>query len=383
MLFRSGEESAGNIVKKRKTGEDEPTVPGLYDPDHPFNKPLPDSPKSDNIPIPEDDGVGKALDNLGVPTNMDIDPEQSLERSAGNQRSASGGNPQSKETPVSPFPTLPYGLQETHTTIIPYTFWLSAIKLDYTAADVKLRMNTPALPHSTTALGGQLTTPKSIQSYKAQNTDDPSTNSLTFPATFATTNQCAWSSYWAKLYQQYTVIGCEWKIILRNAREAQNAASNSTNRDALLAWEYDSSSAADSGNLIPDGAALKHVQQWKGINWKTIPSGYGNPQDIVLQGTYKPGSIPRMVKNDGDVKTWNPTGGGNSTSWTAPALKDDLHLMFFHHPLAQSGTQTVHVNMEIQLKYIVQFKDLIDGARYPAGQTDVSQTVPSGVRIYT
>lgn len=55
-----------------------------------------------------------------------------------------GGNPVSKETQISPYPGLSYGLQETHTTILPWTGWLTAGGLDKnTPLQLKIRMNSP------------------------------------------------------------------------------------------------------------------------------------------------------------------------------------------------------------------------------------------------
>lgn len=50
----------------------------------------------------------------------------------------------SKETPISNYPSLSYGLQETHTTILPWTGWFSAVALGKgLPAQLKVRMNTP------------------------------------------------------------------------------------------------------------------------------------------------------------------------------------------------------------------------------------------------
>ena len=48
-----------------------------------------------------------------------------------NSTSGPGGNPQSKETPISNYPALSYGLQETHTTIIPFNFWFSMVGMTH------------------------------------------------------------------------------------------------------------------------------------------------------------------------------------------------------------------------------------------------------------
>ena len=54
------------------------------------------------------------------------------------------GNAVSKETMVSPYPSLSYGLQETHTTVLPWTGWFSVCNLDKEApVQLPIRMNSP------------------------------------------------------------------------------------------------------------------------------------------------------------------------------------------------------------------------------------------------
>lgn len=331
---------------------------------------------------------------------MDIDNGQDPPQAEA-RMSSGPGNPQSKETLVSPYPTLPFGLQETHTTILPWTGWVSAVNLDYSAVNLRLRMNGLA-PISTTTINGISGSEpsKGIWAGKAEDNDNPNFSATrTFPTNYATSNQVAWSGYWAKLYQQYTVLGCEYKVIIKNARSNQQPIIATSadvdpsptvnlqwattqalpeDRSATVAYEFDSSTSGDAGNIIPDGANYRHLQQWKGINWENIPAG----ATIIIQGRYKPGQIKRMVLNDGDVKTWYATNGNNSTGWTAPALKDDLNLMFFKHPFAQCADGVVHCNIEIQLKWIVQFKDLVSEGRYPAAQTNITHGIPNDARTY-
>ena len=115
------------------------------------------------------------------------------------------------------------------------------------------------------------------------------------------------------------------------------------------------------------------IRAFKDIKWYSIPSG----KKSIIRGTYKPGQIKRNIVNDGDVKTWTKTDG------STPNLNEVLTLNFFTDPLYNARYQDVWenaaddeptatgaaipgvVNMEIKLKYIVQFKDLKLQARYP------------------
>ena len=56
--------------------------------------------------------------------------------------SGPGGKPQSKETPISQNTGLSYGLPETHTTILPYTGFISARNLAHDAPlQIAIRSN--------------------------------------------------------------------------------------------------------------------------------------------------------------------------------------------------------------------------------------------------
>ena len=83
--------------------------------------------------------------------------------------------------------------------------------------------------------------------------------------------------------------------------------------------------------------------------------------------------VKRNVKNDEDVKTWTAT-NSTPTDWT-----EAMTLNFWKAPFNQNGTDLSGVKIQVQLKYVVQFKDLKVQARYPAtalGST-IIQTLPT------
>ena len=115
------------------------------------------------------------------------------------------------------------------------------------------------------------------------------------------------------------------------------------------------------------------VRSYKNIKWYPVKGG----GKTVIRGTYKPGQAKRNIVNDGDVKTWT------ATSTTLPNLKEILTLNFWQDPFFNATAYTNYGNaandspadqgvtlegtcdIEINLKYIVQFKDLKQQARYP------------------
>lgn len=374
----------------------------------------------------EGDSLQDAVDNLpSVPeeTPQDTPVEGPAERS--NMTEPGGDEPMeaqavaraggtmagsvSKETPIT-MAQPSYGLQETHTAVLPWSGWISVGGLDKnTPAQLKIRMNAPwdmidVTTQTTPADGAQVTT----KGFYGPQIDclGRYSNTLTspFPEAFgsaATTahERPAWREFWTKLYDYYTVLGCEYEIIMYNPQVIQtseqaliaNFNSSNTltasgqggfpqcspfNTDVVCAVQYDtySDTATSTGNVMPI-TKYSETRAFKNIQWYPIQGGKKN----VIRGTYRPGQAKRNIINDGDVKTWT------ATTSTLPNLKEILTLNFWNDPffnarlpdayLTTSGISSTGggrygcVNMEINLKYIVQFKDLKQQARYPNSVT--------------
>lgn len=323
--------------------------------------------------------------------------------------SSGGGNQVSKETPISTYPNLSYGLPDTHTTILPWTGWLSVGGLDKTTpAQLKLRMNTPfdmvdvtlepdpaAFEHPS----GKGFYRRPFDPHGRFTVAAGQVYPEMFSAGIAGANERpAWREYWRQLYEYYTVLGCEYEIIIHNPLQLTGAritglpAGNSTNTvtadyykgpinevplncDLVCATQFDTFAtvATSTGNVMPK-TRYSEVRTYKNIQWYPIRSGGKQ----VIRGTYKPGQAKRNIVNDGEVKTWTPTKGAPGQ---LPNMNEDLTLNFWTDPFYNARLQddfgtgdsptTVGVtaygvaNMEINLKYIVQFKDLRLQARYP------------------
>ena len=288
-----------------------------------------------------------------------------------------GGGPQglSKETPISNYPSLNYGLQETHTTILPYVTWLT-LALDKNATTpIQLKVRTNSIydmldiaivtpPADDTIFSGAGFTNKKV----GFNGKSPySGNAYPVVPTVGTTatERPQWRDYWAQIYQYYTVLGCEYEIIHVNPIGNHDTISGTAaNRvyggDIICAEQVDtySDTAAATGNVMPL-TILPEVMNFKNIKWHRIEAnGGGNNfgNTMIVKGKYTPGSEKRNIVNDGDVKTWTAVG-------SQPNLKEFLTLNYWPHPMS-AGT-AFGANMQVRLKYIVQFKDLVAQARYP------------------
>jgi hypothetical protein len=312
--------------------------------------------------------------------NMEIDqgeePTTMVARSA-----APGGGPSSvsKETPISAYPSLSYGLQETHTTVLPWTGYLTVAEVDKgTPAQLKIRMNSiwdmVDVTTGTAPADGAVFPSKGF--YYKMLRNDGKASVIRYPESFADAAASAnerpqWRNYFATLYEYYTVLGCEYKIILQNP-----IAANGT--DVICAMQYDTYSDTEgtTGNIMPL-TNLAEVKYFKNIKWYTVRpqnASEKNANMTIIEGRYKPGQAKRNITNDGDVKTWTKTDG------SLPNLKELMTLNFWQEPLAYEELSGAShgVNMQIELKYIVQFKDLKQQARYPNTITtnqDIVQTL--------
>lgn len=296
--------------------------------------------------------------------------------------SAAGGpNPQSKETPISPYPTLTYGLQETHTTILPFTFWFSTgCHTTGQPAEMKIQLNSiydfiRSPVDGTLASGG---TPGGATNYNRPIAPDGKGASNAFPETINTGTYVEtpyWRNYWAQLYEYYTVLGCEYKI-------TTNCVNTSSGFAAIVGHTFDSWSdtATETGNITPT-TNLSEAMSLKGMRFDVLrgarPETQGQ-QMTVIQGRYRPGQARRNIVNDGDVKTWTKTAfNGTSPENYVPTLKETLNLYFWRAPLANivsSNTEVTACNTQVELKWIVQFKDLRNLPRYPV-------TTPAGTSV--
>jgi hypothetical protein len=316
------------------------------------------------------------------------EPDNNVEMAAA--KSGAGAHNVSKETPISPYPSLPYGIQETHTCILPWMGYASVTGVDHdTPIVLELRLTQP---HD--IIKTELTLPTaSAQWTKAVNTIPFNGNTIvngspvpTFPNSMVAgayvLESATWWEYYRKLYEYYTVLGCEYEIVMDNPCFERGA-------NVLIGWDYNTHKFGEStGNITPQNQKLHYMKQWKNIEWislynRTIENSAA--ATYVLKGRYKPGMGKRNIQNDGDVTTWIKTDNGSTAD--APTLTELLTLYFYKHELSWTkqvigvtNEKVIGLNMQITMKYIVQFKDLRSMARHPnTSDTNITQTIYTDV----
>lgn len=166
---------------------------------------------------------------------------------------------------------------------------------------------------------------------------------------------------WSKLYNWWTVLGCEYEITIFNPR--------GSGRSALCAYTIQTEGTT-AARVIPETIRLNELMAMENIQYKGIePYNINGKYKQMITGRYKPGSAKRDIKNDGDVKLWTETA-------STPSYNENMRLYFYKDPLSsnvlnttgpvtEGASESTHVQVQIRLKYIVQWKNLKQSAIYP------------------
>ena len=311
-------------------------------------------------------------------SDMDIDQEGPAPTEAAARASGGSSNPISRETPISRYPSLTYGLQETHTTILPWVGWCSMyIVANRTVAGtgtssvsndkgvtLRIHLNRPSQMIPDVNEIALSTSPAVPGIYNQPGSLTSGTANMTYPATLKASGADQipqWLTWWARLYEQYTVLSTEYEVVLNNVEDSHGGR-------VLIGYEMDSYSDTEgaSGNIIPD-CTLVEALNFKNMKWRNLGTNRNTVSDgheTIIRGIHKPGSIRRNVVNDGDVKTWTKTEIAGTIE--LPKLHETLTIKGWRHPLSYSPSETSWVHVQVKLKFIVQFKDLRAALRYPS-----------------
>lgn len=348
-------------AKRQKTGPDSYVTPQKARKDTPFISPVERKRKMSHRvedETMEDDG---------------LDPGLSL---AATMSAQGGGKGIGQETPITPA-SPNYGIANTHTAILPWTgyFAMIAPALKYSPPTVfKFRLTSiydifrtaiapPAPGLYQAGLWTLQMTSNSTATWPA--------SAPTFPTTMGagvnTSEAPQWRDYWAKMYQYYAVLGCEYEITFQNPQT--NAAA-----DVVVANFVDTYSAANATNVHPVNVSVEQMTFWNDVDMKMVRADgdlAGNNYAVV-KGFYRAGSAHKNVENDEDVKTWTKV-------TQQPSLTEEMTVAM-NKAWQNDTTAPMGANVRIKLRYIVQFKDVVNNYRWPAStQTPVTVSAPTDI----
>lgn len=311
--------------------------------------------------------------NMGDSKEPDANEGNQVSTNANRFSSGEGAQTRGyEETPITRvLPT--YGVQETHTTVLPMTSYGSCTLLDHNSpVALEYRMNSVygIILHSINTPTASTPYTKGVFNKIALGSASSWPSTLKdFPKAPTTTEYPAWRDYWDTLYEVYTVLGCHWTLTVQNVTAQQGG-------DVMCGVQYQGYGASSTGQVPPNNAPLNQTFSWKNLNYTvckaTRSQGSDNDGFTVIQGTWRPGKAKKNVTNDDDVKTWTKVGAD-------PSFKEDLVLWFYKGPFhPDTSGNPPNVNYQLQLKWIVQYKDLKQQARYPTdGLVDIQQALPS------
>jgi hypothetical protein len=355
-----------------------------------ITQPLPNIP-----PFPE-------LESTMRDNNDDVNMESSS-RSAGGETSTSKV---SQETAVI-YQKPKYLLPDTFTVEMPVTLYFSGIlpdngALDFTFAansiktilktlitspandistnlgagfsaglfNQKLIVSTDTIPRTMTPVIANTDVGIFYQTGNSPTNSHYTVEGRNFPINITTSGQPMVKNreWYDKMYQYYTVLNCDYALTLQPTLPHVHL-----NNDLLLGTTIDVYTGGSNSNQIPLNSSLPYAQYWNGITWQILDANNyldtASSKYCHITGSYKPGTSKRMVENDGDAKLWTKKDEN-------PVLSEDVHLMFFAHPLNTvhgtpvlrrtndtTGTTNYRLqssfNAELKLKYLVQYKDLV------------------------
>ena len=340
------------------------------------------------VSIEGDGTIKKAAEGPKPPTSGmdDVDMGDSMTLEAKAAAGGDGGTG-TQETPVLLNTRWELGVfTETRSTILPLRFYLSMNKLDsMTGVAFNLRLNAP-YNLTTTSMVSQTAGSARVKGVSVDAPPDGLTNTTTqlqgytsaitlggqsltasgsgVPA--GTDLKPAWRQWYDKLYDSYHVVKTEYRVKFRNARSAIDT-------DAVVYYDYDVSTANNTGNTMPTTLDQEYYKTWKHVEQvKVAPKAQANGEKYVatIEGTWVPGSIAKNTVNATDIKTWYTTGAAPTPAWT-----EQLSMIAF---LRGGASAYTHLDVEVEVAYYVQYRDLKDTVRYPyAGMTNVDLITPN------
>lgn len=295
-----------------------------------------------------------------------------------------------KETKITRVENPSYGLQETHTTILPLTCTMSVSGLQlHRQAQCGIRLTSIRMPfidvHET-----DTPTPRSFCFGIRQRVRDHVVGGSRTPMVYNNDvsheqsvfllpknelmyrKQFVMRDYWTKFYEYYHVLGCEYELVIDNI--SGQVADDVLLGTMLCTKEVPPKTMSINGNEVEVSAF--EALNWKKTKWHCITSDPESGRNrYIIKGQYKTGDAGRDVHEDGDVNTWTQVGNN-------PTLPETLRIFAYRHPLSQWQTendvQNTTLNIMVKMKLICQFKDLKRKFKFPTGYNYATGPVESG-----
>lgn len=219
-------------------------------------------------------------------------------------------------------------------------------------------------------------------------------------ASDGTAQKARWFDFYGSIYNYYHVVSCRWWVTIENLATEPiwvhqfyhgetNPPTLASNQDILL-WND-----AKSYFLGPVAHAIVTARRESGemkVNTdnnetageNATPTNYesgnhvqpkGASNIVQFSGQYTPGDFNREIRLDSEVENWTLTN-------TNPALAERMSFrvkpVWEHIPgvsTAGSTSRPLRYTWTIKIEYLVEFKELKDGLRWPVQQQPLTITI--------
>jgi hypothetical protein len=222
-------------------------------------------------------------------------------------------------------------------------------------------------------------------------------------STDASSQRARWFDYYASMYKYYHVIACKYEIYVENQTTDDvwvhfmplndvNPPINATNVD-MLQWSDCQSKclsaraiAIQSTGVMENNDAVNNTSMDESSNPAPQTANYESANLLenqigsvahVFRGVYRTGDYSRQIRLDANVENWTQV-------TTNPALVERLLLRIKTHWDSNITTDDVNnrnrftrVIIRTKMEYLVEFKELKDGLKYPTNDQPMTVVINS------
>jgi hypothetical protein len=336
--------------------------------------------QKDGKPRRDQYNVKQPLSNLQETTHM---VEKGVEGGGGSNTTAG-----LKETPIDAVVDVERGFPSYQFASLPWsgTFYKDAEL--YTGVDFGFRMTSPY----DVIIEGTYVDRNTNASAKAPDVE------MVNSQVDSHTQSAMWYSWYKALYKYYHVVGCKWSILFENLSHEpmwihqfylnDSVPPYYASNDDMLNWPDCQSHYLESMAKYVDADGIKSTQLatgWQretqgaatGTNFASGNAIQGKRNTLQLSGQYSPGDVNHDIRLDSDVENWTQT-------LTNPKLLERLAFRIKPETQAQrtEGEQgavnygrKLKYKYTVRLEYLVEFKELVDGLRWPTTYIPITPTI--------
>lgn len=218
-------------------------------------------------------------------------------------------------------------------------------------------------------------------------------------------NKARWFDFYAGMYKYYHVVSARWKMVFENMSNDliyvhkmhyndQLPPVGATNQDILQWADCEShlvgthavaivNTGFTEANETQANEALETGTVSTTVNYETnnhVQSKRALGPVLQLSGDYQPGQFNRQIRLDADVENW--------TAVTAlPKLPERLLFRVknyndaYSNNSASSYDRSVRYRYHFSIEYLVEFKELKDGLKYPVQRQPLIITIQNDPNV--